>query len=395
MTKNKMWRSLNHVIGVISKCDVILKCEEELFIGLYYDTDVADSPVVVCKGAWDFSYYLTKVAEMNGIPCVYNQPLTRALYEEVKEGDVIPSKFIKSIAVVYSNLEKFKDKKEETEFYEQLHNDALAKIYNLEKTVYRQVERKYFKEQKVCESLYEGDVVKYFSEELRTIAEDNELNYRTFHNAAYKTDEFYLETYFEKYDLDFWQLVFVSEQDKKIYVGSKTFFRLFDFTEADVALGFVKALVEAWKGVLWNDAQKFIEEFEINPRLFDIAQNSIKTMVEMNYNQNAYEYGFDFDKTCAIIYLKKRTEPLVKDENTSIYVKILLNPEAYTSSRKIKYPRMYEVLITYNEFLRHPDVFKDFIKSPKKFTKWNFWCKELKYNQEKFDKKFQIETSAK
>ena len=115
----------------------------------------------------------------------------------------------------------------------------------------------------------------------------------------------------------------------------------------------------------------------------------------MNYNQNAYEYGFDFDKTCAIIYLKKRTEPLVKDENTSIYVKILLNPEAYTSSRKIKYPRMYEVLITYNEFLRHPDVFKDFIKSPKKFTKWNFWCKELKYNQEKFDKKFQIETSAK
>lgn len=30
MTKNKMWRSLNHVIGVISQCDVILRCEEEL-----------------------------------------------------------------------------------------------------------------------------------------------------------------------------------------------------------------------------------------------------------------------------------------------------------------------------------------------------------------------------
>ena len=56
-----------------------------------------------------------------------------------------------------------------------------------------------------------------------------------------------------------------------------------------------------------------------------------------------------------------------------------------------KGPSMFEVLITYNEFLRHPDVFKDFIKEPKKLTKWNFWCKEMKYKQEKFEKKFQRE----
>lgn len=123
------------------------------------------------------------------------------------------------------------DKFKKSEFYEQLNNDALAKIYNLEKTVYRQVERRYFKNKNVCESLYEGEVNKYFSEELRIVAEDNELNFRTFHNAAYKTDEFYLETYFEKYGLDFWQLVFVSEKDKKIYVGSKPVFHLFFFED--------------------------------------------------------------------------------------------------------------------------------------------------------------------
>lgn len=314
----------------------------------------------------DFNYYLTKVAEINGIPCVNNQPLTRALYEQVKEGDIIPSNYIRSVAVVYSNLDKFKNIKEKSEFYEQLNNDALAQIYNLEKIVYRKVERRYFKNKKVCESLYEGEVNKYFSGELRILAEDNELNFRTFHNAAYKTDEFYLETYFEKYDLDFWQLVFVSEKDKKIYVGSKTFFHLFDISEADVALGFIKALVEAWKSVLWRDAQKFIEESEINPRLFDIAHNSIITMVEMNYNQNGYEYGFEFDTTCAMIYLKKK-EISVEDKAT----------------------RMFAVLITYNEFLLHPDVFKDFIKEPKKLKKWNFWCKEMKYKQDKFEKKFQ------
>ena len=50
--------------------------------------------------------------------------------------------------------------------------------------------------------------------------------------------------------------------------------------------------------------------------------------------------------------------------------------------------RMFEVLITYNEFFRYPDVFKDFIKEPKKLTKWNFWCKKMKYKQEKFEKNF-------
>ena len=389
MTKKKMWRSLNHLIGVISQCDVILRCQDELFLGLFFDLELTDAPYVICKGAWDFNYYLTKVAEMNGIPCVDNQLLARSLYEESKEGDIIPSKYNHAIALLYSKLEILKKKEEKLDFYEQLTNDALGKIYNIEKDIYRRVERKYFKKQQLCENLYEGDVLKYFTEELRILAEDNELYFRTFHSAAYKSDEFYLETYFEKYDLDFWQLVFVSEKDKKIYVGSKTFFRLFDFTEAYVALGFVKALIEAWKSVLWNDAQIFIEEFEIKPRLFDIAQNSIKTMVEMNYNQNGYEYGFDFDKTCAIIYLKKRTPPESQDKNMSIYVKILSEPETYPSSRKNKGPKMFEVLITYNEFLRHPDVFKDFIKEPKKFTKWNFWCKELKYNQENFEKKFQ------
>lgn len=35
----------------------------------------------------------------------------------------------------------------------------------------------------------------------------------------------------------------------------------------------------------------------------------------MNYNQNSYEYGFDFDKTCAMIYLKKK-EISVEDKAT-------------------------------------------------------------------------------
>ena len=111
-------------------------------------------------------------------------------------------------------------------------------------------------------------------------------------------------------------------------------------------------------------------------------------MVEMNYNQNGYEYGFDFDKTCAIIYLKKKE---ISEDIKAAIMALGFQPKTKgeASKKARKGPRMYEVLITYNEFLRHPDVFKDFIKEPKTFTKWNFWCKELKYNQEKFVKKFQ------
>ena len=369
--KDQMWRSLNHVIGVISKCDVILECEDQFFIGLYFKDGVVDAPCVLCKGNWNFNnYYLDIIAKMNGIPRIEHRPLARELYTNLKEGDILPREYFTMVARVYSELEKFKNTKEESEFEKQLCDDAMAQIYLLEKRVYRGVERKYFKNKNTCNHSFEGDVAKYFADELRSLAKDNKLNYRTLYSAEFQTDEFYLEMYSEEYDIDFWQLVFVSYNDKKIYVGSKTFYRLFDFSETDIALGFVKALVDAWKETLFVDVKKFMDEFEINPRIYDIAKNSITTMVEMNYNQNGYEYGFDFDKTYFLTYLKKK-EITQKNKNEK-------NPE-----------RMFEVLITYDEFLRAPNIFKDFIKAPKKFHKWNFWCKELKYKQERFDKKFQ------
>ena len=372
--KDLVWRSLNHVIGVISKCDVILKCENKYFVGLYYKDGVVDAPCVVCKGDWNFNnYYVDKLAKMNGVPCIENRPLARELYTNLKEGDILPEVYFSAVAQVYNNLEKYKNKKEESEFDEQLKNDAFAQIYRLEKDVYRSVERKSLKNKKACNPSFEGDVAKYFAEELRILAKENELNYRTLYSAEFKTDEFYLETYFEDYDLDFWQLVFVSDKDKKIYIGSKTFYRLFDFSEAEIALEFVKVLVDAWVGTLLIEAKKYMDEFEINPRLYDIAENSITTMVESNYNQNGYEYGFDFDKTVFVLYLKKKeiTQNIQNEKNQ-------------------KSKRMFTIVITYKEFLRAPNIFKDLIKAPKKFSKWNFWCKELKYRQEKFDKKFQI-----
>lgn len=141
---------------------------------------------------------------------------------------------------------------------------------------------------------------------------------------------------------------------------------------------------------LLNHLISFPKKVQVHFGQDNIAQNSITTMVEMNYNQNGYEYGFDFDKTCAMIYLKKK-EISVEDKATILALALQPITKGNTLVKARKGPSMFEVLITYNEFLRHPDVFKDFIKGPKKLTKWNFWCKEMKYKQEKFEKKFQME----
>ena len=49
--------------------------------------------------------------------------------------------------------------------------------------------------------------------------------------------------------------------------------------------------------------------------------------------------------------------------------------------------RMYEIVITYKEFLKNPETFKRFIENPHIIDKWNFWCKERMYKQECFQKR--------
>ena len=109
---------------------------------------------------------------------------------------------------------------------------------------------------------------------------------------------------------------------------------------------------------LRKNIKDYYDEFEINPRLYDIAKNSIKTILEINYNSTGIEYALDDSmKTQATVYLRDI-------ENKA---------------------KMYEVCITYNEFLRNPIAFKDFIEEAKILKKWNFLSHRKKYNQKYFE----------
>ena len=357
MKKNKKLNSLNHYIGLISRCDVILKSGDELFIGFSYNEEYADSPYVVCKHSLERDSFFIKIAEMIGIPCIEQKILARELYENLDEGDILPAVYISSVAKIYSNLEKFKDCERESAFQKSLNKDIHAQLDCLEKTLSKRISRNIDKKKKNGKD-FEGDLVRYYHEELCALAE----KYQTFQSASFHTEEFFLEVFYERFSIGFWQIVLISEKEKKIYVGTKSLFRSFSIDEAEIAVNFIKELVEGCNTELKDSVQKYCEEFQINPRLYDIAHNSILAMLELNYEQTGIEYGYATDTAVFVIYLKTCSEQGVK---------------------------MYQIVITYNEFLRHPDVLKEFIKSPKIMKKWNFWCRERKYNQKYLDKKFQ------
>lgn len=111
-----------------------------------------------------------------------------------------------------------------------------------------------------------------------------------------------------------------------------------------------------------NGCKDYCKEvlFTQNPRLHDIVYNTIISILEKNYAQTGIEYGYYEDLGVFRIYLNKNK-----------------------SSGKI-----YQIICTYNEFLRHFNYFKNFIKTPEVMKENNFLCWELKYNQKYFEKKF-------
>ena len=121
-------------------------------------------------------------------------------------------------------------------------------------------------------------------------------------------------------------------------------------------------LVHAKKGS--NGCNDYCKEilFIRNPRLHDIAYNSIISMLEMNYTQTGIEYGYYEDLGVFRIYLNK-----------------------HKNSGKI-----YQIICTYNEFFRHSDYLKNFLKAPKVIKEKNFLCWELKYNKKYFENNIRL-----
>ena len=363
-------KSMNHVLSVIKRCDVIIKNGQEQFVGLYYDRVRFDRPIVLFKCDWGLNYYLSKALELMPVPCVEQKLLARALFNNTKEGDFIDTIYFSEVASIYRNLPAFSDEKED--FDEELNNDVLLQLYQLEKDICKRAENKFWKQQ------IKNQIVKHIKIQIDAVSDDNvreelqksiselaaryEMDYRIIHNASQSTDEYYLESEVEEHNFDLWIMVMLSIKDQKIYVGNRTIFQSFEMKNVDLACEYIKTLAETTCTELVQKTNQYCDEFKINPRLYDIAENTLKTMLKMNYNWNGIEYGFyGSNKTAFMTYLRDQDDP----------------------------SRMYEICITYNELLRNPDAFKQLIENPKVVRKWNFWSRRKKYKKELFDEKFQ------
>ena len=353
-------KSMNHVLTVIKWCDVIIKNGQEQFVGLYYDRERFDCPIVRFKCDWELNYYLSKVFEFFPIPCVEQKMLTRALFANTAEGAYINSNYFTEVAKIYSNLYRFKNNKED--FDEELNNHVLLQLYHLETDICKRAEKKFWKQQikNQTEEVSDDKVRKKLQKSISEIAAKYEMDYRVIHNASQSTDEYYLESEVEEHNFDLWLMVMLSSKEQKIYVGNRTIFQSFEMKNVDLACEYIKTLAETTCTELVQKTNKFCDEFKINPRLYDIAENTLKTMLKMNYNRKGIEYGFNSDKTVFETYLRDQNDP----------------------------SRMYEIVISYNELLRNPDAFKKLIENPKIVRKWNFWSHRKKYRKELFDEKF-------
>ena len=363
-------KSMNHVLSVIIRCDVIIKNGQEQFVGLYYDRVRFDRPIVLFKCDWGLNYYLSKALELMSVPCVEQKLLARALFNNTKEGDFIDTIYFSEVASIYRNLPAFSDEKED--FDEELNNDVLHQLYQLEKDICKRAEKKFWKKR------IKNQIVKHIKIQINAVSDDNvreelqksiselaaryEMDYRIIHNASQSTDEYYLESEVEEHNFDLWIMVMLSTKDQKIYVGNRTIFQSFEMKNVDLACEYIKTLAETTCTELVQKTNQYCDEFKINPRLYDIAENTLKTMLKINYNWNGIEYGFyGSNKTAFMTYLRDQDDP----------------------------SRMYEICITYNELLRNPDAFKQLIENPKIVRKWNFWSRRTKYPEELFDEKFQ------
>ncbi|SFI84788.1 FlhB HrpN YscU SpaS Family [Treponema bryantii] len=357
-------RHFYNLLSAIGQSDVIIRDESNRFLGLYYDSKKKEAPYVICKESGTLSNCLYKYLKTADVLCVDDSLLTENLYDNFKEGEFITDAFYNWVAKIYADLRKYKDETKEP-FHKRLNNDLTNQINLTEKKIYNRALKRFRKNELKYSNNKSCDVERILEEGFTAIPEFYKLKYEKSYNEKYEVAEYCLGTEVSNYNIEFCLFIFVSKKEDAIYVCTPAFTESFKIDEAGWALGLVGELTKTITHELIRSTEKYCREFEINLRLYEKAYTSMKNLLETNYQKTGIEYGLKSDTTVFEVYLRKQ------DKNSS----------------------MFFIVITCNEFLRDPEAFKKFISAPYKMRRWNFWCRERKYDQKKFDEKFQPEIS--
>jgi len=103
-------RASRKMVDAIKKADVVVTNPTHIAVALVYDRENMLAPRVVAKGADFMAERIKKIARENGVPCVENVPLARALFKAIKIGQLIPRDLYNAVAEVLAYVYRLKGK---------------------------------------------------------------------------------------------------------------------------------------------------------------------------------------------------------------------------------------------------------------------------------------------
>lgn len=98
----------NKMLSEVKTADVVITNPTHIAIALKYDRDNMFAPRVVARGADYMAEKIKKIARENGIPCVENVPLARAMYKALKIGQFISRDLYNAVAEVLAYVYRLK-----------------------------------------------------------------------------------------------------------------------------------------------------------------------------------------------------------------------------------------------------------------------------------------------
>jgi flagellar biosynthesis protein FlhB len=98
------------MLEAVKKADVVITNPTHFAVALIYDRESMFAPKVVAKGVDHMAQRIKQVARENGVPCVENVPLARALYKALKIGQFISRDLYNAVAEVLAYVYRLKGK---------------------------------------------------------------------------------------------------------------------------------------------------------------------------------------------------------------------------------------------------------------------------------------------
>jgi flagellar biosynthetic protein FlhB len=100
----------NKMLEAVKGADVVVTNPTHIAVALIYDRDNMFAPRVVAKGADFMAEKIKKIARDNGVPCVENVPLARAMFKALKIGQFISRDLFNAVAEVLAYVYRLKGK---------------------------------------------------------------------------------------------------------------------------------------------------------------------------------------------------------------------------------------------------------------------------------------------